>query len=80
MDSSPNDIESQRKSRLVRILGAAFLLALIMGPGPGLYLINGYAKAGGSIFGLPALYAWCLFWFAIEVAIVVIAAKTLWKK
>ena len=51
-----------------------------MGPGPGLYLINGYAKAGGSIFGLPALYAWCLFWFAIEVAIVVIAARTLWKK
>ena len=80
MDSPQNYIESQRKSRLVKVLGAAFLFALIMGPGPGLYLINGYAKAGGSIFGLPALYAWCLFWFAIDVAIVLIAAKTLWKK
>ena len=79
MDPSPNVIELKRKSRLVRILGAAFLFALIMGPGPGLYLINEYAKSGGSILGLPALYAWCLFWFGIEVAIVLIAAKTLWK-
>ena len=51
-----------------------------MGPGPGLYSINGYAKAGGTIFGLPALYAWCLFWFAVEAVIVVIAARKLWRK
>ena len=51
-----------------------------MGPGPGLYLINGYAAEGGTILGLPALYLWALFWCAIEGLIVLIAYKTIWKE
>ena len=50
-----------------------------MGPGPGLYLINGYAEQGGAVFGIPALYAWCVFWFAVEAVIVVIASRALWR-
>jgi len=79
VDSSPDHSESQRKSKLAKILSALFLFALIMGPGPGLYLINGYAESGGAVFGVPALYAWCVFWFAVEAAVVIIASKTLWK-
>lgn len=55
------------------------MFALIMGPGPGLYLINGYAKEGGSVLGIPVLYAWCVFWFLVEAVIVVIASRTLWR-
>ena len=50
-----------------------------MGPGPGLYLINGYAKEGGSALGIPLLYAWCVFWLLVEAVIVVIASRTLWR-
>ena len=50
-----------------------------MGPGPGLYLINGYAAEGGTILGLPALYFWALFWCAVEAVIVLVAYKKIWK-
>ena len=76
---SPDQNESHRKSRLAKILGSAFLFALVMGPGPGLYLINGYAKEGGSALGIPVLYAWCVFWLLIEAVIVMIASRTLWR-
>ena len=50
-----------------------------MGPGPGLYLINGYAANGGTFLGIPILYAWALFWCAVEAVVVLIAYKTVWK-
>ncbi|QXD23265.1 hypothetical protein F7C95_15225 [Opitutia bacterium ISCC 51] len=68
------------RSKLSRNLLIAFFFALFMGPGPGLYLINGYAAEGGTILGLPALYLWALFWCAIEGLIVLIAYKTIWKE
>jgi len=49
-----------------------------MGPGPGLYLINNYAASGGMILGIPALYAWAVFWFAVEAVIVVTAYLKIW--
>jgi hypothetical protein len=80
VDNSPDHNKAQRKSRLTKILGALFLFAIIMGPGPGLYLINGYAESGGALFGVPVLYAWCVFWFVVETVVVLIASKTLWNK
>lgn len=72
------DTKSSR-SRLSRNLLIAFVFALFMGPGPGLYLINGYAAAGGTLAGIPILYVWALFWCAVEAVIVYIAYRTLWK-
>ena len=64
---------------LRRGLSAAFIFALLMGAGPGLYLINGYAADGGTILGMPALYAWAIGWCAIESGIIVAAYLTVWK-
>ena len=72
--------EQTQSNRLKPILIGLFLFALIMGPGPGLYLINGYASEGGSIFGIPILYAWVVFWFLIEAGVVVTAYLKLWKE
>ena len=50
-----------------------------MGPGPGLYLVNDFAAAGGTFIGVPALYAWAVFWFAVEAAVVITAYLTIWR-
>jgi hypothetical protein len=68
------------KSRLKWVLGGVFLFALIMGPGPGIYLVNGYAAKGGTILGMPALYFWAVLWFLVEAAVVLTAYLTIWKK
>lgn len=75
--SNPPSIKSSRK--LAWILSSVFLCALIMGPGPGLYLINDYAASGGTILGVPALYFWAVFWYAVEAAVIVAAYKLIWK-
>lgn len=67
-------------SKRAWVLIALFLFALIMGPGPGLYLINDYAANGGTLLGAPALYTWAVFWFAFEAAVVVTAYRTLWRE
>ena len=68
------------KSRLKWVLGGVFLFALIMGPGPGIYIVNGYAAKGGTILGMPALYFWAVLWFLVEAAVVLTAYLTIWKK
>ncbi len=78
MDDS-NDPGARPPSRLAWTLGAVFLFALLMGPGPGLYLINDYAAKGGTLLGVPALYAWAVFWLAVESIVVVIAYFKLWR-
>ena len=47
-----------------------------MGTGPGTYLV----KDSGPILGMPALYAWAVFWFLVQAATVVTAFCTVWKK
>ncbi|MDA7640584.1 hypothetical protein N8787_03010 [Opitutaceae bacterium] len=76
-DPNPHSIKSSRK--LAWILSSVFLFALIMGPGPGLYLINDYAASGGTVLGVPALYFWAVFWYAVEAAVVVAAYTLIWK-
>ena len=75
-----DDPKAKRSPKLAWTLSALFLFALIMGPGPGLYLINDYAANGGTLLGAPALYAWVVFWFAVEATIVVTAYRTIWKE
>lgn len=77
--SCPNCYRYQM-SKLGLALTIVFLFALFMGPGPGAMLIDGTAEEPAIWFGVPALYVWALFWFAVMAACVVIAALTLWKK
>ena len=75
----PNPPSIKSSGKLAWILSSVFLCALIMGPGPGVYLINDYAASGGTILKVPALYFWAVFWFAVEAAVIVAAYKLIWK-
>lgn len=65
---------NNRRKTIGRWLTVAFVVAILLGPGPGLLLVN---KAN-SRFGLPDLYVWGLLWFVVEVAIVVLAYFFVW--
>ena len=56
---------------------------MIMGPGPGLRLINPDAtdpNASFTYMGIPTVYAWGLFWYAIQLIAIIIAYKKLWTE
>lgn len=60
-----------------------FLVAMIMGPGPGLRLVNpdiDNPDARFTILGLPIIYVWGLFWYAVQLAILLVAYFTLWNE
>jgi len=59
-----------------------FALAMVMGPGPGLRLVNpepAAVREGLLFLGLPVVYAWGLFWYGVQAAVVVTAYFTIWK-
>ena len=70
------------KTRLSKILALIFVFATIMGPGPGLYLVNPSQEEAvpTTILGMPALFAWAVFWFIVQGGVVIVAYKELWTK
>ena len=78
LDKTP----TKTRSRLGIILFLLFVLAMIMGPGPGLRLVNPEPTATGQallFLDLPVIYAWGLFWYGVQAAVVITASVTLWK-
>ena len=82
-DRFPNSMhkkdDKQSLSRLSWILTGIFGFALLMGPGPGLYLVNGYAAQGGTVLGMPVFYFWATFWCLVESGVVITAYLKIWK-
>ena len=77
--------EPSRKSlarrRLSLWLGAVFALAMIMGPGPGIYLVNpnsADAESVTTVGSVPVLYLWALLWLAVQIVVLLIAYVRLW--
>ena len=64
-----------KRRRLGWVLAAIFALAMFLGAGPGVLLVNQPA----TLFGLPRLYVWGLFWCAVEIAVVVAAYCFVWE-
>ncbi len=65
------------------LLTALFLLAVFMGAGPGLHLINPDLTDPHvqlTTFGLPIIYVWGLFWYVIQFAVIVIAYRFVWSQ
>ena len=65
-----------------RLLFVLFLLAMIMGSGPGLYLVNPDISAPNpsfTTFGLPTIYVWGLFWYAVQLGVILRAYFYHWK-
>ena len=70
-----------KRRRLAVALGAIFLVAVVMGTGPGIYLVNpdpADPNAAFTFLGLPILYVWAVFWFFVQAAVVLVAYFTLW--
>ena len=66
-----------------RLLFALFVLAMVMGSGPGLYLINPDISAPNpsfTTFGLPTIYVWGLSWYAVQLGIILRAYFHHWKE
>jgi hypothetical protein len=61
------------------LLSAIFLLALVLGPGPGATLIDGTVEEPNIWFGIPALYLWVVLWFLVMAGCIITAAFTVWK-
>ena len=75
-------MKTSRRKTLAVVLGGLFLLALVMGPGPGLYLVNpdpGDPGSAVAFLGMPVIYVWSLFWFAVQAAVVLAAYLFLWN-
>ncbi len=72
--TDPQDAPPKNRRTLGAVLAALFAFALIMGPGPGVMLVN----TPKPILGLPAIYLWGLLWYVVEVVIVVLAYKLVW--
>ncbi len=64
-----------------RLLCLLFVLAMIMGSGPGLYLINpdiDAPNASFTTFGLPTIYVWGLWWYAVQLGVILRAYFCHW--
>ena len=66
---------SNQRRGLSAILAVAFAVAMLMGVGPGVLLVN----RPETFLGIPLLYAWGLFWYAVHIVIVVTAYCCLWQ-
>ena len=83
MGSIPHTESRQDKRVLTWVLSIAFVVALVMGPGPGVYLVNPdptTTEPAATLMGMPIVYAWALFWYAVMAVIVLTAYFKLWQE
>ena len=81
MNELPTGAENSRI--LVKILAALFAIAMVMGPGPGLYLVNpdpGAPESATTVGNVPVLYLWALFWYAVQVVVLLVAYLKVWGR
>ena len=78
----PAEQSPAKRSRLGLVLFLLFALAMFMGPGPGLRLVNPNPTSSSEallFLDLPVIYAWGLFWYGVQAAVVITASVTIWK-
>jgi len=74
---------SATRSALAIALTLIFILAMIMGTGWGVLLVNPAADDPAArvvVWGLPVIYLWGLLWYAVQVAVIVTACFTVWSR
>ena len=64
------------RSTVLKLTGIGFAISLIMAVGPGAMLVN----RPETIVGIPLLYAWAVFWYAIICCIALVADRWVWSK
>lgn len=72
--------EGTRGKLLGPALVAVFLVALVLGAGPGIWLVNSPEQVSlGAGFRLPRIYAWGLLWYLVEATCVLLAYFLVWR-
>lgn len=70
------------RRRLGGTLTALFVLSLILGPGPGVLLVNPSedpAEPAARVLAIPIVYAWAILWFAVQLTIILLANALIWR-
>ena len=67
-------------TRTATVLSGLFLLAMVLGPGPGLELVNPGKDDSGMWGPVPVLYAWAWIWFVVLATLLVIAERRIWSR
>lgn len=73
---------SSSRNRLSIVLSLVFVAAIVMGAGPGLYLVNpdpNDLEATITWLGVPVVYAWVICWFVVQACVVLVAYFSLWN-
>ena len=68
-----------KKGGAGRWIAIAMAIALLMGPGPGMLLVNDTGSLSVGGIQVPYLYAWGLLWYAVEAALVIAACLFVWR-
>lgn len=72
-----------KRKKLSIYLTIAMVITMLMGPGPGLRLVNPDVNGPAEQFtvvGMPIIYLWGILWFIVQVVIIVTAYVTVWKE
>lgn len=72
-------MEERKRRRLGWILAAVFAVAVTLGAGPGIALVNRPGSIPIAGVKLPYLYAWGVLWYLVEAACVVLAYLWVWR-
>ena len=76
--------ETTEETRVIgRVLLAVFALALFMGPGPGVHLVNpdpADPDAKRLLLGMPIVYVWAVSWLAVQGLCVILAYLLIWRR
>ncbi len=78
-----NDTSPTKNGLLGFVLSVIFVLAIVMGTGPGIYLINpdpADAEANRTFLSVPIIYAWVVLWFLVQAGVILVAYFKLWKE
>lgn len=73
--------DRKARRRLTIVLCAAFALS-VLAIGPGIYLVNPNPADPNSRFlflGMPIIYAWAVFWYLVQAAVILTAYFFLWN-
>ena len=73
--------DSSTRKKWAYISGILFSVAVIMGAGPGLILVNPSEGATREAFffaSMPIIYVWGVFWFAVQFIALLLAYRKVW--
>ncbi|MFK7779482.1 MAG: hypothetical protein QM501_15360 [Gimesia sp.] len=68
-------MKTDSRKRLAWILYSTFVLAVFMSTGPGVLLVN----RPTLFLGVPMIYAWAVFWYLVQSAVVILAYLFVWR-